>query len=168
MIKQISIYFLLVCFIASCKTENSLIVKKGEKMENFKEIVKPFYTKCLTVGENIDISSVMNSILSDDFKSISSTEIKGKEQLIGQVQYFWKLIPNLKWEIQEMLQDGNRVIVRGIATGNPKGNFFGIELDGSKGFKIMSIDIHTIKNGKIEDVYHIEEWATAMKQLTSK
>ncbi len=134
-------------------------------MENLKEIVKPFYTKCLTVNTEANVAEIMGNLLADDFQSINVGETKGKAQLTGQVQGFWKLIPNLKWEIQEMLQDGNRVVVRSLAGGNPKGNFMGIELDGSKAFKIMTIDIHTVENGQLKTVYHLEEWTTGIKQL---
>src|SRR5262249_8461732 len=113
--------------------------------ENLKEIVRPLYTDCLTVNTHAEVATVMNRLLADDFQSISSAETKGKAQFIGQVQFFWKLIPDLKWEIQEMLQDGNKVVVRSIASGSPKGEFMGLNLDGSKSFKIMSIDIHTLE-----------------------
>lgn len=134
-------------------------------MQKFKEIVMPFYTKCLTVNKDTNVSELMGKLLADDFKSISSTEIKSKAQLTGQVQFFWKLIPDLKWEIQEMLQDGNRVIVRSIASGSPKGDFMGLPTDGSKSFKIMTIDIHTVENGRVVQVYHLEDWPAAMNQL---
>jgi hypothetical protein len=29
----------------------------------------------------------------------------------------------------------------------------------------MTIDIHSIENGKITQVYHLEDWATAIQQL---
>ena len=67
----------------------------------------------------------MGKILAEGFQSKGSADVKTKEQLIGQVQFFWKLIPDLKWEIQEMLQDGNRVIVRSMASGTPNGDFMG-------------------------------------------
>ena len=41
----------------------------------------------------------------------------------------------------------------------------GLPTDGSKAFSIMTIDIHTVENGKISKVYHLEDWGTAMKQL---
>ncbi|KAF0975187.1 hypothetical protein FDP41_005940 [Naegleria fowleri] len=136
--------------------------------EDLKELVRPFYTQCLTVRSNGHVQQVqplMQQLLADSFQSINAAETKGKSQLMGQIQFFWKLIPNLKWEIQEMLQDGNKVIVRSFASGNPKGNFMGIECDGSKSFRIMSIDIHTVENGQIVQVHHLEEWTTALKQL---
>ena len=127
--------------------------------------VKAFYTDCLTVNDKADPASVMERILADNFESIGSMDTKGKKQLIGQIQFFWKAVPDLKWEVQEMLEDGNRVVVRSIASGSPKGDFMGISLDGSKSFKVMTIDIHTVKNSQITRVYHLEDWSTAIKQL---
>ena len=136
-------------------------------MENLKDIVRPFYTECLTVNSHTNTADVMGKLLADDFQSINVAETKGKAALIGQVGFFWKLIPDLKWDIQEMLQDGHKVVVRSIATGSPKGDFMGLLLDGSKSFKIMTIDIHTVENGRIKQVHHLEEWMTGIKQLKS-
>lgn len=134
-------------------------------MEDNKKIVSQLYTDCLTVNSTADAAEVMGRLLADDFQSIGSADTKGKAELTGQVQFFWKLVPDLKWEVQEMLQDGNRIVVRSIASGSPKGDFMGMNLDGSKSFKIMTIDIHSVENGQIKQIYHIEDWAAAMKQL---
>lgn len=134
-------------------------------MENLKETVRPFYTDCLTVNPRADVAATLGRLLADDFTSINAAETKGKAQLIGQVQFFWKLIPDLTWEIQEMLQDGNRVVVRSLATGSPCGDFMGLNLDGSRSFRIMTIDLHTVEDGRIRQVHHVEEWATAIRQL---
>lgn len=37
--------------------------------------------------------------------------------------------------------------------------------DGTKSFKIMSMDIHTVEHHQIKQVYHIEDWSTALQQL---
>lgn len=134
-------------------------------MENLKEIVTPFYTKCLTVNAETNVAEKMGQILADNFQSKGAADVKGKEQLIGQIQFFWKLIPDLKWEIQEMIQEGNQVVVRSIASGTPNGNFMGMQTDGTKSFKTMTIDIHTVENGQLAGVHHLEDWGTAIKQL---
>jgi steroid delta-isomerase-like uncharacterized protein len=138
---------------------------KKTPMENLKELVRPLYTECFTVNPKSDVAATMGRLLAEDFKSINVAETKGKAQLIGQIQYFWKLIPDLKWDVQEMLQDQNKVVVRSIATGSPKGEFMGLTLDGKKSFKVMTIDIHTIEGGKVREVHHLEEWTAALKQL---
>ncbi len=134
-------------------------------MSDVKEIVRPFYTQCLTVNAETNVAEKMGQILADNFQSKGSVEAKGKAQLIGQIQYFWKLVPDLKWEIQEMVAEGNKVTVRSLASGSPKGNFMGVEVDGSKSFKTMTIDIHTVENGQVVEVHHLEDWGTAIKQL---
>jgi len=56
-------------------------------------------------------------------------------------------------------------VVRSIASGNPVGAFMGLTLDGSKAFRIDTIDIPTVENGRITEVFHLEDWATAISQL---
>ena len=136
-------------------------------MSDLKEIVRPFYTKCLTVNSDTNVAETMGKILADGFQSKGSMDMKTKEQLIGQIQFFWKLVPDLKWEIQEMIQEGNQVVVRSLASGTPNGNFMGVETNGTKPFKTMTIDIHTVKNGQVVEVHHLEDWSTAIKQLSA-
>ena len=80
---------------------------------------------------------------------------------------FGKAIPDLKWEIKELLTSGNRVIVRGEASGTPAGAFMGVP-HGGKSFRIMSIDIHTVRDGKLSRSHHIEDWMGATRQLSAK
>lgn len=134
-------------------------------MSTLKEIVRPFYTECLTVNASTDVAQKMGAILADRFQSKGSVDVKSKEQLIGQIQFFWKLVPDLKWEIQEMIQEGNQVVVRSIASGTPNGNFMGVPTDGTRSFQTMTIDIHTVENGQVVEVHHLEDWSTAMRQL---
>jgi len=44
-------------------------------------------------------------------------------------------------------------------------DFMGMPTDGTKSFKIMTIDVHTVQEGKIIKTNHVEDWATALKQL---
>lgn len=127
-----------------------------------------FYEKALTVNTETNPADVLNTILADAFVSYGTTENKNKEQLIGQLGFFWKMIPDLKWEPQEIIENSNQIIVRSKFSGtpnSPEGHFFGLPTDGTKSFQSMSIDIHTVDNGKIVKVDHVEDWATALKQL---
>ncbi len=135
-------------------------------MEN-KAALIAFYRKALTVNTETTPTTVLTEVLSDSFLSSSSLDSKEKPALIGQVEFFWKLIPDLKWEPQELINEGNKYVVRSIASGTPKGDFMGLPTDGTKSFKIMTIDVHTVENGKLQSVHHLEDWSTAMKQLKS-
>jgi predicted ester cyclase len=76
-------------------------------------------------------------------------------------------IPDLKWEIKEVLISGNHVIVRGEATGTPAGELMGTPTNG-KPFKLMSLDLHTIDSGKIARTYHVEDWQGAFRQVSQR
>lgn len=137
-------------------------------MNKVNEIVLPFYKQALTANKDTNPAEVLNLLLADSFESIGSADIKTREQLIGQLELFWKIIPDLRWEPQEIIENHNQVIIRSIATGtpnSPEGKFFGLPTNGTKSFQMMSVDIHTIENGKIAKVHHVEDWATAMKQV---
>lgn len=136
-------------------------------MDENKEALIAFYRKALTVNTETTSNEVLSKVLDDKFVSYGSTDSKAKEQLIGQVGFFWKLIPDLNWMPQEIITEGNKYVVRSIASGTPNGDFMGLPTDGTKSFKIMTIDVHTIENGRIQSVHHLEDWGTAMKQLKS-
>lgn len=95
---------------------------------------------------------------------LSDPAAPGLEGLVKSLEAFGAVIPDLKWEPQEILRDGNRYIVRSKASGTPVKPFFGVPPAGKR-FEIMSIDIHTVDHGKIVHSYHIEEWAQAIRQL---
>ena len=134
-------------------------------MSELKKLVATFYNECLTVNEKTNTNEVLEQLLADDFESRNAKETKGKVQLMGQIVGFWKMMPDMKWEIKDMVQEDNQVVVRSEFSATPTGNFMGIELDGTKLFKTMAMDMHTIENGQIKTVYHLEEWTTAIAQL---
>lgn len=134
-------------------------------MLNSKEVVRAFYEECLTVSEGINLTERLNQIFADDFQSRNAAGIKDKQTMIAQINGFWKIMPDMRWEIQDMVQEGDRIVVRSIFSASPRGNFMGLEVDGSKTFTTMAMDMHTVVNGQIQTVYHVEEWSTAITQL---
>jgi hypothetical protein len=94
-------------------------------------------------------------------------ECWGRDASIKVVGGFAKSIPDMKFEIKEVLVAGDRVIVRGEVTGTPAGDLFGVAHTG-KSFRIMAIDIQTIQDGKISRTYHLENWISAVGQLRAK
>ena len=92
---------------------------------------------------------------------------------------FGALLPDLKFERQHTLLCGDRVTVLSKMSGTipeklPQGidhiPFFpGIPLQKVLGKKIetMALDIQFIKDGKIKQSYHIEDFATAADQVVN-
>ncbi len=130
-------------------------------------VVEAFYAKLLSATTADDLAQRVDTVVVKDWVSIPTPRGgKGAEGLTKTLKFFGSIIPDLKWDVQEILQDGNRYIVRSIASGTPKGKFFGVEA--KAGFKIMTIDIHEVKDGKITQSYHVEDWARAIRQVSGK
>ena len=134
-------------------------------MAGDREVVQSFYD-FLSNPASADHAVAMQQTLAEDWTSIGdySGATKSREKFIGQIGGFGQLIPDMNWSVEEMLQDGNRFIVRGRATGTPNKPLFGVDGKGKR-FEIMSIDIHTVEGGRIVNTYHVEDWAGALRQL---
>lgn len=132
-------------------------------------IVEAFYSEFLNASGPKDKTAVAAKVLSDNWQSIGDyvSAPKGREAVTKQIVGFHQLIPDLNWKIEDMIQSGNKFVVRGRATGTPKGPLFGVDGAG-KSFSIMSIDIHQVANGKIVTSHHVEDWAGALRQLSGK
>ena len=134
-------------------------------MADDKAAVRTFYDFLSNPGSKSHAEALRRN-LAGDWQSIGdySGKFKTTDALVGQLGGFAKLIPNLTWKIEEMIQAGDRVIVRGRATGTPNGPLFGVDGKG-KSFDIMSIDIHIMKDGKVSRTFHVEDWSGALRQL---
>jgi len=56
-------------------------------------------------------------------------------------------------------------VVRGEATGTPVAQFMGVPPQGKR-FTAMTIDIHEVRGGKIVRTHHVEDWTSAVHQLS--
>ena len=72
--------------------------------------------------------------------------------------------PDLKITIQDILQDGDKVVVRSEISGTQKAPFMGSPSKNRK-LLIQAIDIHEFKDGKIVRTWHSEDWMTGLHQV---
>jgi ketosteroid isomerase-like protein len=117
-----------------------------------------------------DMKTLQEQVLTADYESCWGYlpgECWGRDTSIKVVGGFAKSIPDMRFEIKEVLVAGDRVIVRGEVTGTPAGDLFGVPHTG-KSFRILAIDIQTIQDGKIARTYHLENWLSALGQLRAK
>ena len=108
--------------------------------------VAPWYS-LFDIATRGDVKAIQEQVLTADYESCSGYlpgECWGRDTSIKVVSSFANSIPDMKFEIKEMLVAGDRVIVRGEVSGTPAGDLFGVPHTG-KSFRIMAIDIQTIK-----------------------
>ncbi len=133
-------------------------------VDQARAVVAPFYDS-LNQPASKDVRALIEGIASPEWRSFAGEGVsKGRDEFIQQVMGFGKLIPDLSWDIKEVFVDGDRVIVRSEARGGPAGDFMGVPAAGKR-FAVMTIDIHTVAAGKLIRAHHVEDWASAIRQL---
>ncbi len=134
-----------------------------------KDVVEALYSQVLSSTASPDLPSRVEAVLAPNWQSIGdyASPVKTREQFVAQLQRMRAAAPTLTWKVEEILQVGNRFVVRGRAHATPTGTFMGVPATG-RGFDIMAIDIHTVENGKIVLSYHVEDWHRAIEQVQGK
>lgn len=133
-------------------------------VEQARAIVAPLY-EALNEPAKKDVPALLAEAANPDYQSCSTnSDCLSRDQLAGVFKDLGKIIPDLHWTIKDIWTSGNRIVVRGEATGTPTGELFGVKPTG-KSFKTISIDMFTVRNNKLATAYHVENWMAAMEQM---
>ncbi|MEM9709266.1 MAG: ester cyclase [Pseudomonadota bacterium] len=146
----------------------ALIATASFAMADDKDKVAVFYDLLSDPG-SAELAAAFKDVTLENWESIGNYtgENKSREAFLGQMGGFAQLMPDIEWAIQDMHQDGNVITVRSRATGTPVAPFLGVDGEG-RSFDILTIDIHELEDGKIARTYHVEDWATAIQQLSGQ
>jgi predicted ester cyclase len=130
-----------------------------------REIVAPLYDALNQPGKK-DVVALLAKACNPDYRSYGTNEDwLTRDQLAEVFKMIGSAVPDLRWTIEDIQTIGDQIVVRGEATGTPTGEFFGAKPTG-KSFKTMALDLFTVKNGKLASCYHVENWMTAMQQIS--
>jgi steroid delta-isomerase-like uncharacterized protein len=150
-------------------TDASVASAQGLSEAQARAIIALWYS-LFNISTRGDVKAIQEQVLAADYESCSGYlpgECWGRDTSIKVVSNFANSIPDMKFDIKEVLVASDRVIVRGEVTGTPAGELFGVPHTG-KSFRIMAIDIQTIRDGKIARTFHMENWLSALGQLRAK
>lgn len=117
-----------------------------------------------------DVQTLLEQGTTPDWQSCTGEaagDCRGRAASAKVFEGFGKALPNMQHVIKEVIVAGDRVLVRGEINGTPAGDFFGVPHTG-RSFTIMTLDVHTLRDGKIAKTYHLEDWAGALGQLRAK
>ena len=132
--------------------------------EQASAIVAPLYD-ALNEPTKKDVPALLAKAANPDYRSCSTkTDCLSRDQLAGVFTGLGKIIPDLHWTVKDIWTSGNQIVVRGEATGTPTGVLFGAKPTG-KGFNTISIDMFTVRDGKLATAYHVENWLAAIEQI---
>jgi steroid delta-isomerase-like uncharacterized protein len=132
-----------------------------DPMNDYKKDVTIWYD-----AFNTKDARLVDRILSEDWVDIPAApgQPPGREGMKHLIVQLTTSFPDLKVTNEEILQEGNKVIVRSQLTGTQRGNFVGLAPK-NRALNIMAIDIHEFRDGKIVRTWHTEDWLTGLHQL---
>jgi steroid delta-isomerase-like uncharacterized protein len=133
----------------------------GNTMNDQKKLVTRWYTAFAEQKPNL-----LDELLAPDWVDIPPAPDQvpgpaGAKQILLQLG---TTFPDLKIQIEDILQDGNKIVVRSTISGLQKGAFLGYPSKNRR-ISIQAVDIHELKNERIARTWHTEDWMTGLHQL---
>src|SRR6266480_7723647 len=144
--------FTLLCFVAYLPA-NAEDTDKKENMNNYKKDVTLWY-EAFTKKD----AALLDKILHETWVDIPSPPgtAPGPEGVKPLFARLTTTFPDLKLTIEDILQDGNKVVVRARMAGTQKEAFMDFPSKNRR-IDIQVVDIHEFKDGRIIRTWHTED-----------
>jgi predicted ester cyclase len=125
------------------------------------ETVKLFYQ---AVSSNQP--DLLDQVLAPDWQDapLNPGQGPGRDGFKPLIGGFYKTIADLKVTNDDIIESGDKVVVRSTIEGTQAGDFAGFPSRG-RPFKIMAIDIHQFNDGKVVKTWHIEDWLSGLFRM---
>ena len=111
--------------------------------------------------------ALMDELYATDFVIHGSTEsedIHGLKDAKQSMNEFLNAFPDLRYTLDDMVVEGNKVAIRCTVTGTHKGEFMGIPSTNKK-IKVQAFAIDRVVDGKIVEEWGIYDTLDLMQQL---
>lgn len=82
----------------------------------------------------------------------------------GTVGYLRSVFPNLEFIVEELIEAGDKVVVRSVGTGTQEGKFLGHAPTGRR-VEFRALDVHCFEGGRIVESWHPEDVYGMLAQL---
>jgi steroid delta-isomerase-like uncharacterized protein len=111
-------------------------------------------------------AALLGRILGEDWIDIPSPPEQQKGPEVGKklLSQLTTSFPDFKVLAEDVIQEGNKVVVRSHITATQKGVFMGVPASG-RSISIQAVDIHEVQDGRIARTWHTEDWMTGLRQL---
>jgi steroid delta-isomerase-like uncharacterized protein len=132
-------------------------------VEDNKALARRFYDEVINQG-NLDL---LDELVSEDFvehEELPGLPTTGPEAPKAALGMFRAAFPDLQFTADEMIAEGDKVVVRGTMAGTHKGEFMGIPPT-NKSFQVQFIDIVEIREGKATAHWGQTDQGAMMEQL---
>lgn len=89
-----------------------------------------------------------------------------REDMMAEFRRHTDAVPDLSWEIQELLVDGNRVAARLIDTGTPVAPWNGLDPTGAT-VTFAETAFYEVVDGRFKHMWYLMDAAAVQAQLTA-
>ncbi len=132
-------------------------------VEENKALSRRFYAEVVNQG-NLDL---IDELVAEDFvehEQMPGLPTMGPEAVKAAFTMFLAAFPDLHIAADDMIAEGDKVVVRITMSGTHKGEFMGIAPT-NKGFKVQVIDVVAFRDGKATDHWGLTDQVAMMEQL---
>ena len=125
------------------------------------ELIRRFYEDVLAGGD----TSVLDEIATTDYQEHDPLPGQG-EGLEGLKERVTMLKNGLapRFTIEDVIQEGNKLVVRWMNSGTHVGEFLGIPPT-NKDFSVAGVDIYRLEDGKLAEHWHVVDQLSMLQQL---
>jgi steroid delta-isomerase-like uncharacterized protein len=130
--------------------------------EENKRTVKRYYEEALN-GRNVDLIdelAVEDYVENDPFPGQGN----GRGDLKARAQLILDAFQPLEFTIEDVVAEGDRVVVRWSQVGTNSGSFMGMPPTG-RAYTINGIDIHVLRDGRMAEHWHVVDQLGLLQQL---
>ena len=107
---------------------------------------------------------VMDEFIND--RVLLSGEPGTRDDVVTVLKGSVEAVPDLHWEVKELLFDRDGIAVRAINTGTPAKEWLGVPPSGAS-FEIVEYAIYKVSNGRFVQMTFLHDSAEMRRQLTA-
>ncbi|URM95467.1 ester cyclase [Actinomadura madurae] len=89
-----------------------------------------------------------------------------RDDVVAVLKGIVQAVPDIHWEIKELLFDRDGIAVRAINTGTPAKEWLGVPPSGAS-FEIVEYAIYKVGNGRFVQMTNLHDSAEMLRQLTA-
>jgi len=130
--------------------------------DNNKAVVRRYYEEVLNQRhiDVLDEIAVEDYVEHDPFPGQGN----GRADLKARVGTLFGAFNPLHFAIEDVIAEGDKVVVRWTNAGTDSGGFMGMPATG-KEFGVAGIDIHVVRDGRIAEHWHVVDQLAQMQQM---
>ncbi len=131
-------------------------------VEQNKTVVRRYYEEVLNRGH----IAVLDELATDDYVENDPfpNQGNGRDDLKARVSTLLTAFSPCTFTIEDVVAEGDRVVVRWRSSGNHSGDFLGMPPT-NHDYTITGIDIHRLSGGRVAEHWHVVDQLSQLQQL---